>query len=218
MSNIFSMDNKFFNGMDKIGDLIMINILFILCSIPIFTIGASYTAMYKVTLDMVEKEEGLVVKNFFQAFKDNFKKSTIIWLILSVFIFVVYIDFIIINSMNTSFQTVLTSGLYIVIFMLLMIISYVFPTVAAFENTIRNSIKNSFLMAIGYFPYTLGIIFMNCLGVILFLNGGETVAYVILAFLLIGYSGVAFINSMVLKNIFKKHNGKTCIDNNVKKC
>ena len=217
MSNIFSMDNKFFNGMDKVGDLIMINILFIICSIPIFTIGASYTAMYKVALDMVKKEEGSVIRNFFEAFKDNFKKSTIVWLILSVFIAIIYFDFIIVNSMKTSVGTMLTIGLYIVIFVVLMGVSYIFPTIATFENTIRNTVKNSFLMAIGYFPYTLGMIFMNCLGVILFLSGGEAVAYVILAFLLIGYSGIAFINSMVLHNIFEKYNN-IIIDNKKQKC
>ena len=205
MTNIFNMDNKFFTMMDTVGDLVMLNIAFIICSLPIVTIGASCTALYKVTLDIVKKEEGAVVLNFLSAFKTNFKKSTIVWSVLCIIIAILFVDFIIVESIKTSLGSIMTIGLYIIVFILIMGVSYLFPILAVFENNIKNSVKNSFLMAIGDFPLTLTIVFMNCLGAMLFFSGGKALAYVILAYLLIGFSGVAFINSTVLERVFKKY-------------
>ena len=77
-------DNPIISGMSRIFDMMCLNVLWLVCSLPIFTIGASTTAMYTVMLKVVKNEEGYIVKGFFKAFKENFKKSTIIWLILLV--------------------------------------------------------------------------------------------------------------------------------------
>ena len=77
-------DNPVISGMSRIFDMMCLNVLWLVCSLPIFTIGASTTAMYTVMLKVVKNEEGYIVKGFFKAFKENFKKSTIIWLILLV--------------------------------------------------------------------------------------------------------------------------------------
>ena len=57
MSNFFNMDNGLFRALGKLADLMLLNILFLVCSLPIFTIGASFTAMYYVTLKLAENEE-----------------------------------------------------------------------------------------------------------------------------------------------------------------
>ena len=80
MGRFFNMDNKFFVFMGRIADLCMLNILCIVCCIPVITAGASLTAVYYVTMKMVRNEESYIFKGFIQAFKENFKKSTIIWL------------------------------------------------------------------------------------------------------------------------------------------
>ena len=72
-------DNPVISGMSRIFDMMCLNVLWLVCSLPIFTIGASTTAMYTVMLKVVKNEEGYIVKGFFKAFKENFKKSTIIW-------------------------------------------------------------------------------------------------------------------------------------------
>ena len=71
-------DNPVISGMSRIFDMMCLNVLWLVCSLPIFTIGASTTAMYTVMLKVVKNEEGYIVKGFFKAFKENFKKSTII--------------------------------------------------------------------------------------------------------------------------------------------
>ena len=68
--------------LSKVADMIILNILFLITCIPIFTIGASMTALYYVTLRMVSGEEGPVSKDYFRSFKQNFRQATVIWLIL----------------------------------------------------------------------------------------------------------------------------------------
>ena len=70
--------------MGRIGDLIILNVLFIITSIPIVTIGASFTALYQVILKLYDKEEKetIVVRSYIRSFKEHFKRSTLIWLVL----------------------------------------------------------------------------------------------------------------------------------------
>ena len=84
LSNIFNYDNPVWRFMGKFCDILLLNILWTLCSVPIVTIGASTTAVYYVTLKLVRDEEGPTVRSFFRSFKENFKQATVIWLILLV--------------------------------------------------------------------------------------------------------------------------------------
>ena len=84
LQGLFNYDNPVWRFIGKLGDLIILNILWMITSIPIVTIGASITALYYVTLKLVRDEDGYTIKSFFKSFKENFKQSTIIWLIMLV--------------------------------------------------------------------------------------------------------------------------------------
>ena len=105
MSNFFNMDNGLFRALGKLADLMLLNILFLVCSLPIFTIGASFTAMYYVTLKLAENEEGYIARGFWKSFKQNFKQATIIWLILLFFGIVLVLDLLILKD-STGTQIV----------------------------------------------------------------------------------------------------------------
>ena len=81
MGALFNLENPVWNFMGKVADLVILNLLALICSIPIVTIGASWTAMYYVTIKIVRKEEGYIIRDFFRSFKENFKQATIIWLL-----------------------------------------------------------------------------------------------------------------------------------------
>lgn len=82
MDRLFNMDNKFFTFMSRVADLIILNILCVVCCIPIVTIGPSICAMFYVTLKMVRNEESYIVRGFFKSFKQNLKQGIIINLIM----------------------------------------------------------------------------------------------------------------------------------------
>ena len=80
MSNFFNPDAPFMQGLSKVADIILLNILTVLLSIPVVTIGAAVTALYDAMWRIL-RDEGGIYKNFFLAFKNNFKQATIIWLL-----------------------------------------------------------------------------------------------------------------------------------------
>ncbi|MCD8068175.1 MAG: YesL family protein, partial [Lachnospiraceae bacterium] len=81
MGGIFNLDSKFMRALSKLADLMWVNILTLVCCIPIFTIGASFTAMHTVVYKLYKNEEGYITREFFKAFKSNFRQSTLMWLI-----------------------------------------------------------------------------------------------------------------------------------------
>ena len=100
--------------MGKLADLILLNLLFIICCIPIVTIGASITAMYYVTLKMVRNEESYLFRSFFKSFKQNLKQSTVIWLILLAVSIVLWMDFRIMGQAgDTGILRIVSIGLYL---------------------------------------------------------------------------------------------------------
>ena len=79
--SIFAPDGKLARCLNCIGNLMILNILTLICCIPLVTAGAAMTALYTMTMRMARNEEGSIVREYFQAFRDNFKQATILWLI-----------------------------------------------------------------------------------------------------------------------------------------
>lgn len=157
MSGLLSFDNKFFTAIDKLLNVFYISVLWIVFCIPIFTIGASCTAMYYTVNKVLRHSRGYVFKEFWGAFKSNFKQSTIIWLILLALGILLGVDCWIMRAQaNAGF-----SYGKIYIFFAIMIVfefvwaMYIFPYIARFENTTKAIMKNAALIAVANLPWTL---------------------------------------------------------------
>ena len=107
MDKLFNMDNKFFTVMGHVADLMILNIVFLICCLPVVTIGASLTALHYVTLKMARNEESYIVRSFFKSFKQNFRQATIINLIMLAVGAVLYVDLNIVTNMTGSMSKVL---------------------------------------------------------------------------------------------------------------
>ena len=206
MDRLFNMDNKFFTVMGHVADLMILNIVFLICCLPVVTIGASLTALHYVTLKMVRNEESYIVKSFFKSFKQNFKQATIINLIMLLFGGLLYLDLNIINNMSGSMASVLhvlfiTFGIvYFVIFL------YLYPVLAKFYNTIKHTFRNAFLMSIRHLPYTVLMALITAAPVaIFFIPTTQVQSIVLLLFILMGFSLEAFINGHFLVKIFDNY-------------
>ena len=165
---MFGIDSKFYEVVSKIADLVVLNLLFVLFSLPIITMGASTTALYGVTKKMAENREGYIFRNFFQLFKENFRQSTVMWIILLVAAMIPTVDLYIINSLEKTVITTALKGLMLAAALtVLLVFLYAMALQSTFENTIKNTLKNAFLMGIGYFPWTLLILLITLLPIIL---------------------------------------------------
>ena len=149
---IFNLDSPLMVFLGKVADLMIINILTIICCIPIFTIGPALTAAHYVCLKMVRKEDTYIVRSYFKSFKENFKQGTIIWLIMLVALLILGGDYYIIAKSGLEFHKVLKIAIIVVGVILLMVMMKVFPTLAKFDNTIKATFKNAFFMALLQLP------------------------------------------------------------------
>ena len=106
MKNIFGEEGLVYKTVNKIVDLILLNVVYMATCIPVLTVGAASTALYTVTLKMCKNEEGYIIKEYWKAFKSNIKKSTIIWCVfLSIFL-VLGIDFWIAASFTEELRKI----------------------------------------------------------------------------------------------------------------
>ncbi len=203
---MFGIDSKFYEVVSKIADLIVLNLLFVLFSLPIITMGASTTALYGVTKKMAENREGYIFRNFFQLFKENFKQSTVMWIILLVAAMIPTVDLYIINSLEKTVITTALKGLMLAAALtVLLVFLYAMALQSTFENTIKNTLKNAFLMGIGYFPWTLLILLITLLPIILIVLLGKTAGSVVYVMLFVGFAVLAYLNSYIFNHIFKKY-------------
>lgn len=204
--NLFNEDNIVWRAAGVIGDVVILNIVFILCCIPIVTIGASVTALYTVVLKQVKDKDGFAVKLFFKAFKNNFKQSTLIWLMMLAVGALLVGDWYLANAAELSFVGILNYVFMFLGFCYLMILSYVFPIQSKFENRISATIMNSAMMSIAHFlPWTLLILLINILPLLIIWFEVNTFAFVVPVIISCGYAVIAYINSHIFQRIFAKY-------------
>ena len=206
MGRFFDMDNRFFTFMSRVSDLIILNLLCILCCLPIVTAGASITAMFYVTLKMVRNEEAYIAKSFFKSFKQNLKQSIIINLIMLVTGALLYFDLTIAKSMSGLPGKALSVIFMMILLLYVMVFIYIYPVLAKFYNTIKNTFINAFLMAIRHLPYTLLMLLITALPVaILYIPTFKVQSLVLMLFVLIGFATIAYINSHFFVKIFDNY-------------
>lgn len=200
MGQIFNLDNPVWNFMSKVADLVILNILVIICSLPIVTAGAAWTALYFVTIRMVKKEEAYVIKDFIRSFKGNFKQATIIWLMALVAIAVFTGDIIIYRMMPQQIPMALILVIVVLAYLVLGTIFYVFPLLSRFYNTIWGTIRNAFLVSIVNIPYTILFVILAVVPIMLWVFVAELTPF----FLLFGFSAPAYVASIYWTKIFRK--------------
>lgn len=206
MDRFFNMDNKFFTVMGRVADLIMLNVVFLICCLPVVTIGASLTALHYVTLKMARNEESYIIKSFFRSFKQNFRQATIINLIMLAVGAVLYLDLNIVSNMTGSMAQVLYILLIAFGFLYLIIFLYIYPVLAKFYNSIKNTFRNALLMAIRHLPYTILMAVITIAPAAVFLIQSFRVqSTVIMLLILMGFALEAFINGHFLVKIFDNY-------------
>lgn len=206
MDRIFNMDNKFFVFMGRVADLIILNLLCIVCCIPIVTAGASITAMFYITLKMVRNEESYIVRGFFKSFKQNLKQGIVINIIMLIAAFLLFCDLQIVRQLNSTMGQVLMVVFMAFGLIYMMIFLYIYPVLSKFYNSIKNTFVNAFLMAIRHLPYTILMLIVTAVPIaILFIPDAKILSLLMMVFVLLGFSTVAYINSHFFVKIFDNY-------------
>ena len=205
MHNLFHYENPFIQFLVRVGDLMILNALFILCSLPVVTLGASLTAMHRVTQNMLFEQEAPIIKSFFRAFRQNFKQSTLAWLVELVVIVSLVCDVLLVMA---YFDGGLAKAMYILVAVLAILVagvfSYLMPLIARYENGMRQQVYNAVVLAIIKLPKTVLLMLLNLLPVILLLISVPVFVQTLIFWVIIGFAFVSFLTSSILKPVFQQ--------------
>lgn len=196
--NIFNPDNKIANFLTKIMYLAWLNFLWLICSLPIITIGASTTAVYYTAMRMARDDEGYIAKDFFHSFKENFLQATGVWLIVLAFFGMICFNWWNLSGSPNDLLRI-ASHLFLSLFVIFALISiYFFPLLSQFDMRIMELLRCSLFISLKNIHWSI------CLVILLF--GGS--ALMVLKFyplVIFGFPLIAFLHSYIFNRIFRQH-------------
>lgn len=209
MRGLFSIDSPLMRFLSRMADLMILNILFLVTSIPVVTAGASLTALNYVALRMASGTEGEVAKDYFRSFRKNFRQATVIWALLLLFAFILQYDIrLALGGGGTMSSVILGFGIVGCVALVLELL-YVFPILAKFDNTVRMTLKNAVGLALRHPGRTISLFMLPfALGLLTFYTL-TTLRWGILAWVAIGFSAVAYFNAFPMKRTFEELVGPT---------
>ncbi len=208
MGGLFSIDGPLARFLGKFADLIILSLLWILCSLPILTMGAANTALYTMTLRMARGAEEKAAAGFFRAFRENLKKSTAVHLVLCGLLAMIVFYYLAVGSLPEGVRVIFYGAAFLFSLLWLMEAVFIYPVLARFENTIGNSMKNAWFMAAGNLPVFLFI--LGILGLPLWTALLNTMLF-LKSFLFWVFAGpglTAWLSSYLFCHIFRKYEPK----------
>lgn len=208
MSNLIDPDRPLMAFITKMAYSAYLNILWLICCLPIVTIGASTTALFYVTLKMAEDRDDGLTGMFFRAFRQNFLPATKLWLVLlGAGAFLAMDGYIVWHIWSQSiFWTLVAALLIVAAIVYAVVLLYAFPLLARFENTTFGILKTALLVGLRYLVCTL------LMAGIYFLMGWVVVNLFTPAFLL-GFGCCAMLCSFLLVNIIHAIGGDPDTEN-----
>lgn len=203
MRELFNIESPFMQLLTRVGDLIIVNFLFLVCCVPIVTIGAATAALHKVTQDIVHDTDNGIVKTFFRAFRNNFRQATALWLLMLLFAAAMVCNYLLISGFVTGvLATVLKALLAAAAVLVLVMAAYMFPLMVRYTNTMRELAVNALILAVVKLPRTVGLLFLSALPLLILLLSLETFLNTLVFWLAIGFGFTAYMSATLLKPVF----------------
>ena len=202
--DFLKIDSPFMKFLGTMADLMILNMLTVLCCVPIVTAGASFTAMHYMLQKLVRGEENYVSRQFFHSFKENFVQSTIIWIGMVVVYGALFVDWRILRMQGDQFPGFLIILLYGAAVIIFLYTLYIFPILARYKNTIRGILKLAFAMtimgSITLRTLAAGILYIVPFAILLIYGWGS-----IPILLLMGFTVPGFFRAMMYRGLFNKY-------------
>lgn len=192
----------FIKFINTLGNIIILNILFVLTSVLSIglCIGTSLSALYATFLDLKTDESSYYVRNYFKHFKGNFKSTIFIDIALILLAGAAYLNYLAINTINSSNVKLILYAVELLIGLeISFIASFYFMVVAKFEGKFTSLLYLSFIFAHKY-------LYLSILFVVLFIGSFFLLIYVSFAFIFIIFGLIAYIESLILKYIWRNYN------------
>lgn len=205
MKNLFSLDNPVIRFLSRVGEMMIANVLFLLCSIPIVTGGAALTALNRVMQSIVLGEDIGVVKPFFAAFRENFRQATVGWLILLVFLAGMGGNLLLSLSYLTGNALLVCKWIIGVLTVwILAVACYYFQLVARYDNTLRQHITNAGILAVVKLPRTLGLAVLALLPVLIAYVSLKVFFPTLIYWIILGFAFGSYLSASLMAPVFRQ--------------
>ncbi len=202
MRQLFSPDSRFMRAMSRLADLMLLNVCFLLCCLPVVTIGAAQTALYAALFRLgTDMEDVGTVRSYFRAFREDLKSGTVLWFILllcgGTAVANAWLFYLMPGAIRWAFVA------FLLLFVLLwLLMGYAFPLASQFGNGPLSTLKNALILSLGYLPRSVLIAALNALPWVLLLTNIMAFFYAGLIWIGVYFSAAAYFNVLLLRPVF----------------
>ncbi len=203
--NFFVIDSPVMRFLGRIGDIIILNLVFIATSLPAVTVGAALCALYTVAMKMARGEDPSILREYMKAFRRNLKPATISWLLMAAVGAFIFVDFRLVGVFNGTAYTVMRLLLAMILGIWGLTFLYLFPYIARFENTVWNSVKNALFLSAAHLPSTMMMAGISIGLLVITLFSSRTFVIGTIAWFFVGFAALAYVQSFLLCRIFLKY-------------
>lgn len=203
MKSLFNLDNPIMQFLTRVTDLIMLNVLLLVCSLPIITAGAAQAAVHRVCLNMVTDNDSGIIKPFFRAFRQNFRQATIAWLGELLVLAALVCDALLVMAYfgGNVIMYVLLGTLAVVV---LGVCAYLIPLISRYSNTLRQHLTNAIALSIIKLPKTLLLVLLNLAPLLLALLNLGVFVQTLIFWVILGFAFVVYIQESLLRSVYNQ--------------
>lgn len=203
--NFFVIDSPVMRFLGRIGDIIILNLIFVVTSLPVITIGTALSALYTVAMKLARGEEPSILKEYMKAFRRNMKPATISWLFMAAAGVFIFVDFRLVGVFSGTAYTVMRLLLAMIFGVWVLTFLYLFPYIARFENTVFHSIKNALFLSAAHVPSTVMMLVISVGLIVATLFTSRTFVIGTIAWFFAGFAVVAYTQAFLFVRIFAKY-------------
>lgn len=203
--NFFVIDSPVMRFLGRIGDIIILNLIFVVTALPVVTVGTALSALYTVAMKLARGEDPSVLREYMRAFWRNRKPATICWLIMAAAGALIFLDFRLAGAFGGALYTVVRLLLAMIFGVWMLTFLYLFPYIARFENTVFHSVKNALFLSAAHLPSTVMMLVISIGLAVITLFTSRTFVIGTIWWFFAGFAAAAYTQSFLLSRIFAKY-------------
>jgi len=203
--NFFVIDSPVMRFLGRIGDIIILNLIFVVTALPVVTVGMALSALYTVAMKLARGEDPSVLREYIRAFWRNRKPATICWLIMAAAGALIFLDFRLAGAFGGTLYTVVRLLLAMIFGVWMLTFLYLFPYIARFENTVFHSVKNALFLSAAHLPSTVMMLVISVGLIVVTLFTSRTFVIGTIGWFFAGFAAVAYTQSFLFCRIFSKY-------------
>lgn len=205
LSSIFNTDHWLMRLCEKILDLVIVNLLFLVSCLPIVTIGIAKISLYR-TLQEVRDSRGVrVVRLYTRTFQAEWRQGLALGSMELLVVVICLANLLLLRGQTVPVLQGLKVVAFGLLFLLLMVMLYAYPLAARYKQTLPELLQTAFVVAGLHFLWTFGMLGVLILLLFLLLGSSWGIVFGSMFFLLLGFSSLVYAQLAILEPIFRKY-------------